>query len=185
MCLCVHVLPCVCVCVLIKAGGWWGKKGDSHYPLCLVWGQTAGFNQLRCMCLCMYACVCVWQRESPVSAGMEMSLVMHLPLSLVPDSLSHPCIAHVCRLLPILHPSLSVHPTSSLHPHPTPSLPLRQRQKPLQVTTVWLWSCCSNRIMLYCCLCCLSGLHKCCSTNCYYPEVKQHRFWIVRYLRIS
>ena len=63
---------------------------------------------------------------------METSLVMHLPPSLVPDSLSHPCIAHVCRLLTILHPSLSLSvfiPTASvLHPRPslrTPSPPPR------------------------------------------------------------
>ena len=70
--------------------------------------------------------VCAWRSESPASAGMEMSLVMHLPPSLVPDSLSRPCIAHVCRLLPVLHPSLSVfiptasvlHPQPSLHPSP-------------------------------------------------------------------
>lgn len=99
-----------------------GKKGDSHYPLCLVWGQTAGFNQLGRMCLCACARVCATERECPASAGMEMSLVMHLPLSLVPDSPSHPCIAHVCRLLPILHPSLSLLPTSILHPQP-PSIP--------------------------------------------------------------
>ncbi|KAK5902517.1 hypothetical protein CesoFtcFv8_007761 [Champsocephalus esox] len=62
---------------------------------------------------------------------MEMSLVMHLPLSLVPDSPSHPCIAHVCRLLLILHPSPS-HPTFNLS-FP-PSLLLRQRQKPRHTT---------------------------------------------------
>lgn len=47
---------------------------------------------------------------------MEMSLVMHLPLPVVPDSPSHPCIARVCRLLPIVHPSHSAHRASILLP---------------------------------------------------------------------
>lgn len=56
------------------------------------------------------------------SAGMEMSLVMHLPMLAVPDSPGHPCFAHFCHLLPPLHPSLSLcSPTSSLHCPPSAS----------------------------------------------------------------
>lgn len=137
---------------------WWkrwgavvGKKGDSHYPLHVVWGQTTGFNQLRRMCLSTWTCACVCQSENPPSAGMEMSLVMHLPATVVPDNLSHPCIARVCHLHTILHPSLSVHPTSILHPQPPSETRDKSQWKLLQGE-------CSGRILLFCCLCRLSSL---------------------------
>lgn len=168
MCICICVYY---VCVPITAGGWWGKRVTVITPCAWCGAKPlASINLDACVCARVHVRVCVTERESPASAGMEMSLVMHLPLSLVPDSLSHPCIAHVCRLLPILHPSLSLLPTSLLHPQP-PSIPpsetktkshckllqydfeavVQTRQCYIAVCVIWADSslnCCTSRVAL-------------------------------------
>lgn len=83
---------------------------------------------LGCVCVCTCERARVSVSENPPTAGMETSLVMHLPLLVAADSLGHPYIGRVCRLLPIVHPShsarpplssaLSFPPSSILHPPP-------------------------------------------------------------------
>lgn len=131
---CAGVIVCVCGCIIGEgADGGGEKKGDSHFPLRLAWGRATGFNQPRmrvsvhahtCTCECAHVSV----SENPPTAGMETSLVMHLPLLVAADSPGHPYIGRVCRLLPIVHPShsarpplssaLSFPPSSVLHPPP-------------------------------------------------------------------
>ena len=147
----------MCVRWLRQGADGGGKKGWQSLPPVPGVGPKPLASINSDACVRAGERVCAWRSESPASAGMEMSLVMHLPPSLVPDSLSRPCIAHVCRLLPVLHPSLSVfiptasvlHPQPSLHPLPAET----KTKKPPQVPTVWLW----GGMMLCCCLCCLGG----------------------------
>lgn len=109
----------MCFYVVLTGRGLMEEKVDSHYPLRSVRGWTAGFNQRR---------VCV-------SSGIEMSLIMHLPPRLVPDSQSHPCIGRVCRPLPI--------------PHPSPSNPLSTLRSN-QMVHLWLmchWSVLCNKVV--------------------------------------
>lgn len=100
------------------------KKGDSHFPLHLAWGRATGFNQPRA---CVFVHVLSVSENLP-AARMETQLVMHLPLLVAGDSLGHPYIARVCRLLPIVHPSHSARPppSSALSLPPSSTLPLRQ-----------------------------------------------------------
>lgn len=114
ICAYVSVVSCVamCVCVCVDWGrGLMGKKGDSHYPLCLVWGQTAGFNQLKCVRVHVYVCVCVSNisRDGDVASNASATVAgsrqpeppLHRP-RLSPPSYS-PSISH-CSLLLFSHP---------------------------------------------------------------------------------
>lgn len=75
-----HMYVCkyLCVCGYVRVcwlrqGADGEKKGDSHSPLRLMWGQTTGFNQLGRMCLCTCACVCVAEQESAVSGERDVA----------------------------------------------------------------------------------------------------------------
>lgn len=138
MCICICVYTCGFVCALIKAGGLWGEKRVTVITPCARRGaKTAGFNQLRRVCSCKRACVCVTERESGVSGDGDVagnaSATVARPRQPQPPlhrpRLSPPSDSPSISLSLRVHPHRLRSPPSALPPHSIPPSPRRQRQK--------------------------------------------------------
>lgn len=147
MCKCIRVYVCIYV--------WWkrwgavvGEKGASHYPLHVVWGQTTGFNQLRCMCLSTCMCVCVSEWESALSRDGDVA--GNASASDGRPGQPEPPLHCLCLSPPYESPSISLC-SPILHPQPPSETRDKSQWKLLQGE-------CSGRILLFCCLCRLSSL---------------------------
>lgn len=146
----------VCVCVLIKAGGWWRKRVTVITPCAWCGAKPLASINLNVF-VHVYVCVCVSNisRDGDVAGNASVTAArsrqpeppLHRP-RLSPPSYS-PSVS-LCTPLPVSIFSL---PPSSL---------LRQRQKPLGDIIVWFWSCyfkqsysiekCNSIIILLLCL---------------------------------